>query len=46
MCFALGILKGEEIISQALFEYKKIFGVLKKNALVSETGQNFFPMEV
>lgn len=46
ICFALGILKGNEIISTALLEYKKIFGALKKNALVSETAQNFFPMEL
>jgi hypothetical protein len=38
--------KGEEIISQALFEYRKIFGALKKNILISETARNFFPMEL
>ncbi|MDR0654036.1 MAG: L-2-amino-thiazoline-4-carboxylic acid hydrolase [Synergistaceae bacterium] len=46
ICFMLGITKGEEIISQALFEYKRIFGAQKKNVLVSETAQNFFPVEL
>jgi hypothetical protein len=45
MCFALGMIKGEEIISQSLCEYKKIFGALKKNALIQEAARNFFPME-
>jgi hypothetical protein len=46
MCFVLGILAGEEITSQALFEYRKIFGVLKKNVLIEESAQNYFPLEL
>lgn len=46
ICFGLGIQKGEEIISRALSEYRKIFGALKKNALVQEAERNFFPMEL
>ena len=42
--FELGLTKGEEIISNALAEYKRLFGALKKNALISETDQNFLPL--
>jgi hypothetical protein len=41
--FELGVIKGDEIISGALSEYKKIFGALKNKAIIEETGQNFLP---
>ena len=42
--FELGLVKGEEIMSNALAEYKRLFGVLKKNTLLEETDQNFLPL--
>jgi hypothetical protein len=44
--FELGLARGEEIISNALSEFKNIFGALKKNILIEETYQNFLPLSL
>lgn len=44
LIFEMGFRRGEEVISSALSEYRKIFGALKKNILIGETRQNFLPM--
>jgi hypothetical protein len=44
MLFSFGLPKGCEIMNRAASEYKKIFGAMKKTALLEEAKQNFLPL--